>query len=92
MPSLVPTDSTHLLTLSEAWDPEEKTKMAPAKWRVCVELQLYSEFTDCIELQRLTIWLLICRCLANLHAQKCATSAMGNNLTKNAQARLTRTL
>ena len=28
-------DSTHFLTLSEAWDLEE-TKMAAGKWRACV--------------------------------------------------------
>ena len=41
-------DSTHFLTLSEAWDLEE-TKMAPGKWRACVELQVYTDFTVCIE-------------------------------------------
>ena len=48
-----PTDSTHFLTLSEAWDLEEETNMARAseKWRTCVELQLYSDLTDCIERQ-----------------------------------------
>ena len=48
-----PPDSTHLLTLSEAWDLEQETNMARAseKWRTCVELQLYSDLTDCIERQ-----------------------------------------
>ena len=54
VPSLfTPTDSTHFLTLSEAWDLEQETNMARAseKWRTCVELQLYSDLTDCIERQ-----------------------------------------
>ena len=48
-----PIYSTHFLTLSEAWDLEQETNMARAseKWRTCVELQLYSDFTDCIERQ-----------------------------------------
>ena len=29
----------------------KQTKMAPGKWRTCLELQLYSYLTDCIELQ-----------------------------------------
>ena len=41
-------NSTRFLTLSEAWDLEE-TKMAAGKWRACVEIQLYTDFTVCIE-------------------------------------------
>ena len=54
-------DSTHILVLSEAWDLDETQDGA---WKM-VDI---SVFTVCSELQRLTIWLIIRRCLANLHA------------------------